>query len=1124
MLTENHSWALLKSYFKSHSLVDHQIASYNEFIASGIQDIIQQNGRICVPMQGPPKYILRFGQVCMDWPTYVADHKVHPLYPLQARHQDLNYDSPILVDLHEIYNGENGTEEKVYHRVCIGRMPVMLRSMLCHTRHWTESEAKEHGECPYDFGGYFIIKGKERVLTAQMRAAYNRVMVFKQKPGEKYKWGAETRSMSSETGHSVLIKAMIGNDDREIVFFLPYVTEGIPVAIVLRALGLKTEEEIKAAIAWAGWADFSAAVRYMRFILRDALICPTMEDALMYIGKRATHTIQAGREIQYAKQVVENELLPHLGITGTQREQAVFLGRMVRKLIQTAIGYRGEDDRDNYSNKRAETAGMLLFDLFRNLFKKYVQFLQGDLEKRRQRPDVVGIISKMQGITKGLHRCLSTGNWGAQKNASYIRDGVSQILDRMTYYATVSHLRRVVIPMGKESKNAAMRQIHGSSFFFVCPAETPEGHKVGTVLNLSLLASLSQRMPIVEIKMALQTCSLITPIEKMDPTIYPDETPILLNGAIIGFTQKPTEVVEYLRYIRRQGELPVQLSISYDKRENDLHIASDDGRFVRPLLTMADNKVLIRPEHFAGNGIPDWNLLVRLGLVQYLDPAELETVVVSMSPNSNTKSDYCEIHPSAMFGIIASLIPYADHNQSPRNCYQSAMGKQALVKTLSTHRQRADPLLHIMHHSHKPLVMTKGAELLKNDEMPSGVNVVVAILCFEGYGIEDGYILNKTSVQRGLFRLTTTHTVEACEKKRSAYCVEKIQMPPLNTENLKDGQPGYFRRKVANYSLLDETGVVKVGSTVKKGDVVIGRVVITSHKNGEEYMSDASIVIQPGEEGIVDRVFDSKTPRENRMIKIVIRNIRDPIYGDKIASRSGQKGTIGGMFAQEDMPFTASGIVPDVIMNPHAYPGRMTAAQLIEMLAAKKACQDGITANATAFSEQSQNVGEKLMAEIKAELPKYGFKPNGREILYDGMTGQPMQAEIYMGPCYYQRLKHMVQDKMHARARRGPNNGLTRQPCEGRSRDGGLRFGEMERDCGIAHGMADFLRDRLFRASDPFRVMVCKSCGIMTATMETCHMCQGDDLVLCNLPYASKLIYQELLALGLDLRIRPETK
>jgi DNA-directed RNA polymerase II subunit RPB2 len=1130
LFSEEHIWKVMEAYAESNSLVEHQITSFNDFVTFGMQEIVNQNSTIIFPT-----YKIKFGEISLSHPQIIEENRVlKTIYPNEARLKDLNYDSAICLNITEVFFDKDNKKEKKHHnKVVIGRMPVMLKSCVCNLSSLRPEEQIEKGECPNDLGGYFIIKGNERVLVAQMRTAYNNVNVYPHKKTDQYLYFSESRSMSSETSHSISIKCLLQKDNRTLVFSLPYISTPIPVGIVFKAFGY-TDEDI---VNLFRLQDYKDASRYIKFILRDSFVCKTQEEALKYIGEFPINIIEEEKKKDYAWQIVENEMLPHTGISGNKAEQVCFLANMVRKLILTAIKERPVDDRDNYSNKRADVAGNLIYDIFRHLFKKYVEGIRSYYEKRKHIPDIISIVSKSKIISKGLHQCFATGNWCVQRNASYVKMGVSQILDRMTFASSLSHLRRVIVPESKEGKNIAMSQIHPTSFGMLCPCETPEGQKVGLVLNLSITAKLTKKISLVDVKRVIEDIKSIIQTKDMELAHMKDSTPVFLNGSVIGFTQFPEETIEELRKYRKIDLLDKEVSISFDKFDNDIKIYCDEGRFIRPLFKLENNELKIEPKEKY-----KWKKLIKRNIVQYVDASELENSVIAMTPEYLSEeselyqeSDHCEIHPSVMLGVLASMIPFPDHNQSPRNCYQCSMGKQALGIPTKAYNTRTDTLIHVLQHPQKPLVFTKYAKIFRLNEMPCGINSCVAVMPYTGYNQEDSLMLNLSSNERGLFCLTSYHTIDASEKKRGTYSYEEICFPPDNNISVDESSPLYYKRKNANYNLLGEDGIVMVRNRtggavfVKKGDVIVGKVLINGSKDGKETKIDDSVVIQPGEEGFVDRVEKFITPDGHVMVKVVIRVNREPKLGDKMASRSAQKGTIGMMYRQEDMPFVSSGrnkgCVPDIIMNPLAFPSRMTIGQLIECALGKEACISGNYKDATPFTENSVNVADKYKKEmekyVEEGLINYGFSSSGWETMINGMTGETIQAKIFYGPTFYQRLKHMVDDKMHARAR-GHVTTLTRQPLDGRAKEGGLRFGEMERDCMISHGNSRMTKERLFEVSDAFQVTVCSDCGIITGNSKECQACRKNKIESVNIPYASKLMFSELSALGIKASLKPE--
>lgn len=1157
MLSEEHCWNILGDNFKKHGFVHHQIESFDYFINTSLPKAITNEPPIVIIPEKDSKsvytkYTINFSDVYIPSPSVIEeDRTLRSFNPSEARQRDLHYDSPIYVNITTTTEFEDRPPEIEHHRrIVIGRIPIMLRSSKCYLTNMTPLERIKAGECEKDEGGYFIVKGKERVLIAQLRGIYNVPKVIEQKQGEKFKTIAEIRSMSEETGHSALVKAMIGSDNRTIVFSIPYIKDNIPIGIVFKALGYVDDYEIRDLIG----IDCDKAEKYIKLILRDSFICEetsngyelfyktkkeeeelddeeieneweNMDDeekdgwkcemtrlnALKYIGLQAIHTLKETERIDYARQVVENELFPHMGITSSIKEKAYFLGYIVHKLLSTHLGMRKEDDRDDYMNKRVESSGVLCYELFRQLFKKYTSTIVTNIEKKKQIPDAMAIIPRLPIITNGLRHCFGTGNWGVPKNI-YIRTGVSQILSRLSYGATLSNLRRITIPVGKESKNTKIRQIHPSQIMFLCPSETPEGAPVGIVLNLSLLTRISERFPTVLIKEVIEQCDNIISLESYDGPN--DLTKIFLNGLLCGVTEEAEDFITEVKELRKIKIIPYDVSISYDDIDDEINIYSDEGRLLRPVFTVDGQKLKATMEDGC-----DWDNLVEQGMIEYVDNNEINNAVVAFNQNELSKynCDYCEIAPAMMLGVMASIIPFPDHSQSPRNCYQAAMGKQAMSMFALSHLIRTDTITHVLGYPQRPLVSTKSADMLGFSEMPSGINAVVAIACYTGFNQEDSVILNHGAVQRGLFWATSYRTHVEEEKKQGSI-FDSIGLPPLDK-----------RRQDANYSLLDENGIIrtrhpviekengeKIGGGsiyVEAGDVIIGKVLITNTKSGTDEISDNSLTIKKGEEGYIDRVVTSISPNGYKLVKIVIRTVRIPEVGDKFASRAAQKGTCGMVYSQEDMPWTSTGITPDIIINPHCMPSRMTINQLMESVLGKSCALEGTFGDATPFTSSSVGVANELCDRLGMNE----FERTGTEPLYNGMTGEFM-GDVFIGPVYYQRLKHLVSEKIHARAQ-GPNATMTRQPLEGRSREGGLRFGEMERDCIIAHGASRFLKERLFEQSDPYNAMICEECGNFATSATKCKSCNTDKIAKVHMPYVSKLVIQELNAMMIKCKI-----
>ena len=638
--------------------------------------------------------------------------------------------------------------------------------------------------------------------------------------------------------------------------------------------------------------------------------------------------------------------------------------------------------------------------------------------------------------------------------------------------------------------------MHPSTIFYICPNETPEGAQCGIVKNFSLLTTVSDDISTAHVKNILnpfqRKCEIL-PIDDIHeiPNIILYYT-VFINGSIYGYTKHKTKCVNTLKRIRDVEKLlEWHVSISYDDIDREIHIFSDEGRLLRPLLKVNKNKISLPKT---------WN-----NTISYIDAAEVENNAIAMHPRELQKNlyTYCEIHPSLMLGIATSIMPYSDHTPSPRVIYQSNMIKQSLGIYSLSNELRVDTRVHMLHYPQKPLVSTKYSNFLGLNDLPSGINCVVAIACYTGFNQEDSIIMNKNSIERGLFCSTEYRTITINEYKKNNYTETKIGIPPLSVRN-----------RMLNYRKLGQDGIIKPGSFVNVNDVIVGKYLI-NYKKTEKIQADCSEYVKKGEEGIIDKVFTCRSIDGYKIIKIKIRHVRRPRVGDKFDSRSAQKGTIGMIYSQEDMPFTKCGMTPDIIMNAHAIPSRMTISQLLETLSGKISANTGKPIDSTPFTKNSHNI----MNSLCDQLHSLGFERHANEVMYNGFTGEKFDAQIFMGPTYYTRLKHLVACKIHARDY-GAVQSLTRQPTSGRSRDGGLRFGEMEKDCMIAHGCAQFLKERLYDLSDPFQISVCPDCCVVSNDNEICQLCHNDCVKLVEIPYACKLLFQLLEAMHIKNKIK----
>ena len=937
-----------------------------------------------------------------------------------------------------------------------------------------------------DFGGYFIIKGKERVLVGQLRRAYNKVYV-ERTPEDKYEYMAEIRSMN-EQGSSILIQLKINTITKELFFSLPYIKAKslLPAGLVFKALGI-SEDDMKRMVRIGDPDILDTLAQQHRMEV-------TMEEAIESIANDITDEM---KDSMYVRDILNKELFYHVGAL-TPEKSAYHLGYIIKKLVDTVYNGRSLDDKDNLANKRIDGTSSLMSFLFQILFKQFVKTVSNQMESKKN-PDPVAIIKDIKTITHIMNQAFMTGNWNTQKSPLYTRVGVSQVLSMQNYGAKTSHLRRIMLPVGKKGKIPSARQLHASHFSFICPYETPEGDTVGLVSNLALSAQISVHVcPKLTIKVIK---GMETFRDDMDGCIL-----VLVNSCIVGSCDRSLLFVREFNKYRLSDMIDNNVSIVRLVDEDEVHIWTDEGRVLRPLFALGPrNKVLYKEANGANK---TWNDHIKEGSIVFREVWELEQAVVAMSEDDLKKNrcDYLEICPaSTMMAVMASVIPLSNHSQSPRNAYQASMGKQAIGMPSTAYQERYDTTLHVLDTPQKPLTKNEMVNVLHFDEMSHGAMPIVAIMTYRGYNQEDSVILNKGSLERGLFRTTTYKTISEEEKKRGSSDSENICLPKFQ-----------YRNRNYDYSHLNEYGLVWERNTyIKKGTVIIGRTTkkMIKKEDGTRVaeISDSSVVIKHGEEGYLDKVLNTLNSEGVRVIKIRIRIPRIPEIGDKFASSTAQKGTCGMIFPEADMPFDKDGVKPDLIINPHAIPSRMTINMLIEMCFNLVGCKLGVEMDATPFKHR--NIEEELMNWAKrAGIETYATK------MMDGTTGEVIPSKIFMAPCFYQRLKHMVADKIHARVA-GPLDTLTHQPVAGRSRDGGLRFGEMEKDCMLSHGSTRVLKECLFDKSDKYAIPTCRGCGGVPDKRDFCDVCQEGNTEMKNMPYATKLLYQELLGMGLKLNI-----
>ena len=1171
-------WVLIESYFKHKhlkQLVKHQLESYNYFVNNQIQQTIEMfNPLIIVSEHDYIKELnlhrleieITFENFSIYRPQiYENNGSTKIMFPQEARLRNFSYSSAMTIDLNIKYtvrNGENYKNvlnyQKKIKNVHIGKLPIMLKSDLCVLNQYKHLDHNETGECYMDPGGYFIINGSEKTCISQERAAENQIYCYNiEKNNNKWSWKAEMKCIPdwkciSPKQISLFIASRNNGYGNAIYLQIPRIKIPIPLFIIFRAFNIISDKEIcELIILNIDNEHMKKMLISLKASIIDANKYMTKETAIKFIVNNVIYTPMnmdketgSKKKYDFAMEVLSNDIFPHCK---TETQKIYMLGYMTNILLQTSFGWLQESDRDSYMNKRIDLTGPLLNNLLRNYFNKLVKDMKKQIIREintgswKSNDDYENIITKTNiykiikstTIEQGIKRALATGDFGI-KQINSNKVGVAQVLNRLTYLSSLSHLRRVNTPIDKSGKLVPPRRLHNSTWGFLCPAETPEGQSIGVVKNIAYLAHIT-----INSNSSGLYDYILPIVQSLDDYkgTYKDLhefAKVFINGSWVGITNDPKNVYGNLKDKKYKGIINIYTSIIFNSKLKEIRVCNDAGRITRPLLKVRNNKLLYTNsiiQKIKDDELTWDDLIVGIKLedsiIEYVDSYEQNNAMIAMKEsdltnsnanNSNANNIYhyshCEIHPSTIFGILASCIPFPDSNQSPRNTYQSAMGKQAIGMYVTNYDNRMDKTAYVLTYPMRPLVETRIMNIIKLNNIPSGQQVIVAIASHTGYNQEDSLLFNKGSIDRGLFLATIYHTEKDEDKK--LFGTEEIRCKPdkTKTKNIKFG----------NYDKLTSQGIMKENTLIEDRDIIIGKVIpIKENKNDftkSVKFSDGSISHRTHEESYVDKNYIETNGDGYNFCKVRIRNFRKPVIGDKFSSRHGQKGTIGNIIPEEDMPFTANGLKPDIIINPHAIPSRMTIAQLKETLLGKVLIEMGLFGDGTSF-------GEFDISNIIEKLNDLGYESKGNELMYNALTGEQLTMNIFIGPAFYQRLKHMVNDKQHSRSI-GPMVNLTRQPAEGRSRDGGLRFGEMERDCMISHGASRFTKGRIYDASDAFSVFVCNKCGLIASfnNKEHIHYCNTcgnrNDFKYVEIPYACKLMFQELITMNIAPRIMCE--
>ena len=1194
-------WDIIGTYFKDNPgfAVKHHINSYNDFIEKGISQILKERNPIRIMKEMDDdihdyryKMELYVGgkdgkKIYYGKPIVYDSNDRHYMYPNEARLRNFNYsvtihydveiditlylDDEESVDKYKIQK-ETLTLEKIY----MGKFPIMLRSNLCILKSLSPEIRFNMGECRNDNGGYFIIGGKEKVIVSQEKFGDNMLYIKKNKEDNKYIYAAEIRSVSDDASKpirtlSVRIEADSGKyKNKNIVVNIPNVKKPVPLFILMRALGIISDYQI-IETCLLDMKKNESMIDLFKPSIYDAGFIFTQEQAIRYIA-----TLTKGKSIETVQEILMVYFLPHIGELNF-RDKALYLGYIVVRLLNVYNGLEPPTDRDNYKYKRIQISGMLLYDLFREYYilqqrditirmdKEYTfkstEVKYKGLHFKNLLTDNLSLIFGKRIVEDGFKKAFK-GNWGATAHTK--KPGVIQDLNRLSFFGTLCHLRKTNLALDRSSKIVAPRFLHGTQWGIMCPIHTPDGGNVGLHKHLSISCHITSGCDSRPYVKYLRKLGMLL-LSESNNVYLSKVTKIFVNGNWIGTTDNPIELVPLLKLHRRNNIIDTFTSIYWNILRNELIISTGAGRPCHPIAIIENNEELYMNETIKDLIKKDkltWKKLV-LGLeengelndcsmldvvktdaslkknaacLEYIDTSEFDGIILRSQKNEGKLATHSEIHPSLILGIMANQTIFPENNPFPRNSFSCGQAKQGVSLYHTNFHNRIDKTAYVLNYGQTPLVKSRYLEYVSKEQHPYGENAIVAIMCYSGYNVEDAIIINRASLERGMFRTTYYNLYEAHEEKQtignSQIDTKFMNIMKNNVIGLK---PGY------DYSHLDEkTGLIKENTRVTDKVVVIGKA--TNSLLDPNLFVDMSKATKKGQIGYVDKAFITNNIVGERLAKIRIREERIPEMGDKFCSRAGQKGTIGIVMDECDMPFTKDGLRPDIIVNPHAMPSRMTIGHLVETLIGKACVMKGGFGDSTAFITKGPK--DKIFGNM---LIQEGYHSTGNEYLYNGMTGEQLETEIYFGPTYYLRLKHMPKDKINFRAK-GPRSNLTRQTVGGRANDGGLRIGEMDRDCLIAHGASHFVNESMMIRGDEFFMAVCNKSGCIAIYNKSKNIFLsphadgplkfkedlennvniipisrfGRDFSVVRVPYAFKLLLQELKTMNIQMRIITE--
>ncbi len=1165
---------LVELYFEQPKILyAHLFNSYHQFVSEIIPYSLTQEQNYFHESVNKEK-IYQHGFKCSNIrikpSTFENDNEIK--YPHDARKNELNYFASVIADVQQVVEIiDTITGNKVIKNIGeleketpVANIPIMVKSRYCSTY----IKQNYANECKYDPGGYFIVNGAEKVVISMEKVVDNKILVHgKKDPSNEDKmiYTCQILSKKNDWSDNLQILSLKNKKDGSLIVSTSSQLVDVPLFILMRALGVEDDQKIISYITYN--LEDTEMLNLIRpsvanSVDEDGNIIRTKEEAFEYLisrmkrNKRITQSEEDIAKIQkrmYLNKILQNDLLTHLG--DDIPKKIVFLGLMTNRLLNVMLGRQEPDNRDALQNKRVEPPGILLGQLFRQNWKKMLSEIGKHFKKKNQSDETpINVINQIKPsiIEQGLKTALATGIWGINKT----KKGVAQAFQRVSWIHTVSYLRRIVSPSMDETTQSitSIRQINNNQMQLYCPCETPEGHNIGLYKHLSMMASItSQNTTQYDVvKNLLKDNKNIRHPYDIDPLNFKLWIKIFINGDWYGVCKLTSalEIFDFLKLNRRNNIIDKSTSILFDYGSKEIRIYFDGGRLIRPLLVVNNNKLHFTPEIVKeinneikqNNRTKSWRKIINKfpNLIEYEDIESLNYLLVAQNEEkleesiiaSKKKVEYenptkinrygefkwsnythCEFHAWLMFGSTLGNVPFSNHNYALRNILHFSQAKQAIGIYMSSYKDRMD-ISQILYHPHTPLVVTQAMKYNNTLDLPYGENAIVAICSYNGYNQEDSIIINQTAIDRGIFRADTVKDYHSEIEKNPSTSQDDIFTKPDRNKvtGIKQGK----------YDKLNDKGFIPEETEINNEDVIIGKISpIQPTANNSNVYKDSSTIFKSNLTGVIDRVHTGIYNAEGyEMYNIRVRTERKPIIGDKFTSMHGQKGTIGIVYPQKDMPFTESGMIPDLIFNPHGYPSRMSLGHFIECLVGKEAAEIGRLADGTPFNNYD-------VKQIPETLKKLGFSPYGNEPLYCGLTGRKMNVEIFIGPVYVLRLKHMVLDKVHGRAR-GPRQATTRQPLEGRSKDGGLKIGEMEKDAIVAHGMGQFLKEKFMESSDIYKVHVCNDCGMFASKVidrdyYKCKACQNTTRISAVvIPYACKLLFQELTSVNILPRIRTE--